>query len=166
MADTAGAVSVLEAGAAILASVLSPAGFTFELTSRGTSSGGGFAAGRFTRGGQYLEVHLRHSLGQVTYGWDGAAIAHADYLRGLGVTGAYPGYSDDPVDGFRHLAQDLAGRYRGSWTAIAAAMNSACKRPGSRGPGSSPSHYQHPISYPSASIGARTDRGIETPDGV
>jgi hypothetical protein len=83
------------------------------LTRQGTGSGGRFAAGRFTKNGQYLEVHFRYSLGQVTYGWDGAAISHADYLRGLGVTGTYPGYSDDPADGFRHLAQDLAGPLSG-----------------------------------------------------
>jgi hypothetical protein len=113
MADAAGAVAVLEAGAAVLSPVLSPAGFTFELTHQGTSSGDYFATGRFTRGAQYLELHVRHSLGLVTYGWDEAAISHADYLRGLGVTGAYPGYSDDPADGFRHLAQDLAGPLSG-----------------------------------------------------
>jgi hypothetical protein len=35
------------------------------------------------RGSQYLEFHLRYSLGLVTYGWDDAALSHADYLRGL-----------------------------------------------------------------------------------
>lgn len=30
----------------------------------------------------------------------------------LGVKGAYPGFSDDALDGFRHLAADLAGPVR------------------------------------------------------
>ena len=29
-----------------------------------------------------------------------------------GVKGSYPGFSDDPIDGFRHLAADLAGPAR------------------------------------------------------
>jgi hypothetical protein len=113
VADSADAVSVLNAGAAILAPVLAPAGFTFHLTSHGRSSGGDFATGRFTKGTQYLELHFRYSLGLVSYGWDDAAISHADYLRGLRVTGSYPGYSDDPLGGFRHLALDLAGPLSG-----------------------------------------------------
>lgn len=68
---------------------------------------------RFTKGAQYLELHFRHSLGQATYGWDDTATSHPDYLRGLGVTGSYPGYSGDPTEGFRHLALDLAGPLSG-----------------------------------------------------
>jgi len=113
VANAADAVRILEAGADLLSPVLSPARFTFQLTHQGRSSGGDFATGRFTRGGQYLEFHVRHSLGLVTYGWDGTAISHGDYLRGLGVAGAYPGYSTDPLDGFRHLALDLAGPLSG-----------------------------------------------------
>jgi len=109
MAGARDPAAIVTAGSVILGQVLSPAGFTFELTGTGHSSGGTFAAGRFTRGSQYLEFHFRHALGLVVYGWDGATLSHADYLRGLGATGAYPGYSDDPLDGFRHLALDLAG---------------------------------------------------------
>jgi hypothetical protein len=105
--------SVMAAGAAILARELSPAGFTFQLTGRGSSSGGNFAAGRFTRGDQYLEIHFRYSLGLVTYGWGDSQLSHADYLAGLGQAGAYPGYGADPLDGFCHLAQDLAGPLSG-----------------------------------------------------
>jgi hypothetical protein len=45
----------------------------------------------------------------VSYGWDDTVIGHKDFLRGLGSRGAYPGFSKDPLDGFRHLAEDLAG---------------------------------------------------------
>jgi hypothetical protein len=113
MTGISGQEALLEAGAAILAPVLSPAGFIYEPARQGRGSGGDFAAGRFTRGTQLIEFHLRHSLGLVTYGWDDLTLAHAGYLRGLGISGAYPGYSDDPLDGFRHLALDLSGPLSG-----------------------------------------------------
>src|ERR1035437_3742323 len=40
---------------------------------------------------------------------DGEAFSHADYMRWRQVRGQYPGYSTDPIDGFRHLAADLNG---------------------------------------------------------
>src|SRR5271166_373877 len=113
MADPLDPVAVVAAGSDILGHVLSPAGFTFQLANTGHSSGGAFAAGRFSKGSQYLEFHFRHSLGKVIYGWGDATLSHADYLRGLDATGAYPGYSADPLDGFRHLARDLAGPLSG-----------------------------------------------------
>jgi len=113
MADTSGTEALLEAGAAILALELLPAGFIYQLTRHGRGSGGDFATGRFTRDSQFIEFHVRHSLGLVTYGWDDLTLSHADYLRGLGASGAYPGYGDDPLDGFRHLALDLAGPLSG-----------------------------------------------------
>jgi hypothetical protein len=111
MTAAADARRVLESGAAIIAPVL--AGFTYQPAGEGCGSGGEYAAGRYTRGTQSLEFHVRYSLGMVTYGWGDVVLAHADYLRGLGVTGRYPGYSEDPVDGFRHLAADLAGPLSG-----------------------------------------------------
>ena len=113
MASVPDPVEIITAGSVILGQVLSPAGFTFELTGQGDGSGGAFATGRFTRGSQYLEVHFRHSLGLVSYGWGDASLSHADYLRGLGARGSYPGYGTDPLDGFRHLALDLAGPLAG-----------------------------------------------------
>jgi hypothetical protein len=106
-------VGVMMAGAAILAGELSSFGFTFQLNGYGRSSGGNFAAGLFARGDQYLEIHFRHSLGMVTYGWGDSRLGHADYLAGLGETGAYPGYGTEPLDAFRHLARDLAGPLSG-----------------------------------------------------
>ena len=113
MAGAPDPVSVLMAGSAIVGQVLSPAGFAFRVTGTGRPSGGAFATGRFTRGSQYVEFSFRYSLGLVSYGWDGGTLSHAGYLRGLGAAGAYPGYSTDPLDGFRHLAADLAGPLRG-----------------------------------------------------
>lgn len=106
-------VAVVTEGAVIVGKVLSPAGFTFQPAGAGHGSGSASAAGRFTKGSQYLEFHFRHSLGLVVYGWGDATLSHASYLRGLGATGSYPGYSIDPLDGLRHLAADLAGPLRG-----------------------------------------------------
>jgi hypothetical protein len=50
-------------------------------------------------------------LGEVVYQATGAhEVPHEWYMRAkLGRAGgnAYPGYSNDPLDGFRHLAHDL-----------------------------------------------------------
>jgi hypothetical protein len=53
------------------------------------------------------------TLGLVSYEWDDVVVSHADYLRGLSATGEYPGFSDDPIDSFRHLAHDLSGPLAG-----------------------------------------------------
>ncbi len=58
-----------------------------------------------------LELHFRSSLGMVAYRLGRLVVAHEPYLRALGVpvgTNQYPGFSDDPLDGFRHLAYDLS----------------------------------------------------------
>jgi hypothetical protein len=55
VANADDAVRILEAGADLLGPALSPAGFTFQVTHLGRSSGGNSATGRFTRGSQYLE---------------------------------------------------------------------------------------------------------------
>lgn len=49
------------------------------------------------------------ALGIVTHGWGDQEFSHQDYLRVRGVKGAYPSYSDDPLDNFRRLADDLQG---------------------------------------------------------
>lgn len=113
MTEAPEALSVLRAGAGILAPVLSAGGFVFDIIGTGHGSGGGYASGRFSRSGQFLEFHVRHSLGLVSYGWDGQVISHQDYLRGIRAAGAYPGYGGDVLDAFRRLAADLAGPLSG-----------------------------------------------------
>ena len=57
-----------------------------------------------------LELHFRWSLGFVTYHFQGRSLAHEDYMWSvLGRTGGnkYPGFSDDQLQGFRDLADDL-----------------------------------------------------------
>lgn len=96
-------------GAEILAPLLTPHGFRYEpgLVDRG--SGGAFARGAFVRGDRRLELSIRFALGEVVYRAAGRVLAHEDYMRLVAGRGhhAYPGFSDDPLDGFRHLAQDL-----------------------------------------------------------
>jgi len=103
---------VMITGAQVLQEVLNPHGFVFALEREGRSSGGHFASGKFTRGNRVLELHFRHSLGLVSYAVGPQRLEHADYVRAMRATGmteeqVYPGFSDDPLGGFRHLKRDL-----------------------------------------------------------
>jgi hypothetical protein len=100
----------LRAGVEILAPLMTQHAFAFRQTSTGRSSGGAFAAGEFVRGDRRLELHFRHSLGLVTYHMGSLNLSHADYMRALlgpGAGSQYPGFSEDPLDGFRGLLHDL-----------------------------------------------------------
>ena len=101
---------VLTKGASLLEPVLTPHSFSFVFREEGRGSGGVFAVGEFVRDERRLELHYRWSLGLVTYHVGAAHVSHAGYMEELGVRqfAAYPGFSDDPLDGFRHLAGDLA----------------------------------------------------------
>jgi hypothetical protein len=101
---------ILQQGADILAQVLVPHGFHFSMVASGGSSGGAFAQGEFVRGDRKLELHLRWSLGLVTYHIGAQKLAHEDYMRALlgrSQAGHYPLCSDDPLAGFEALRQDL-----------------------------------------------------------
>jgi hypothetical protein len=97
----------LAAGVAILSPLLERHEFVYVPGATGAGSGGHFAAGDFRRARvadvRRLELHFRHSLG----------LSHADYMRALGVRGAYPGFSQDALDGFRHLLSDLTAQAGG-----------------------------------------------------
>lgn len=97
----------------LLEDLLGPAGFQRRPAEGGAGSGGTFTVARWTRGSQYIELHVRQALGIVRYGWGSESFDQAHVLGALGHSrGAYPGFSDDPVDGFRHPAEDLAGPLR------------------------------------------------------
>jgi hypothetical protein len=100
---------MLQEGVRILESVLVPAGFRFSAGPSGVGSGGRFASGVFVKGSRQLEVHFRHTLGLVTYQLGSASISHEDFMRAAqaGRSRRYPGFSDDPLQGFRDLQYDL-----------------------------------------------------------
>jgi hypothetical protein len=101
---------MLQAGVAVLNPLMRSHGFVYSSTSEGVGSGGSFASGEFRRGDRKLELHFRHSLGLVTYHLGPGALSHEEYMWSvLGKRWAshYPGFSNDPVDGFRHLLLDL-----------------------------------------------------------
>jgi hypothetical protein len=104
---------ILERGLPELQAVLEPAGFIFIDGGGGSGSGGPFASGDFLSRDRRLEFQVRHALGGVRYHFGDYAIAHEDFVRGVrgteGIEGPteYPGFSDDPLAGFRHLRADL-----------------------------------------------------------
>jgi hypothetical protein len=101
--------AMMATGNEILGSVLQPAGFVMTPTELGRGSGGGFAIARWVRGRQYIELHCRFALGIVRYGWEDEEFDHSHVVSALGVVASYPGFSNDPLDGYRHLVGDLDG---------------------------------------------------------
>ena len=100
----------LLAGIAILDPIMAPRGFRFAMTLVDRGSGGDFATGSYVRDDRQLELHFRRSLGLVTYRVQALVMAHEDltYVQQARLGRAqYPGFSDDPLDGFRHLRSDL-----------------------------------------------------------
>jgi hypothetical protein len=96
-------------GNVLLGAVLEPAGFTPGAIESGHGSGGDFATTCWTRGAQAIAISFRASLGMVEYRWGDESYDHSHLVGALGVTASYPGFSADPLDGFRHLAADLEG---------------------------------------------------------
>lgn len=102
------AAEVLRAGCEILSEVLVPERFEWVQQDTGNSSGGVFAWGQYVRGDRRLELHFRHSLGLVTYRLGDESASHDWLVRCItGAQGSYPGFSDEPLDGFRHLRDDI-----------------------------------------------------------
>jgi hypothetical protein len=105
------ALETFRVGCKILDEVMNPHGFFLIEGLSGTSSGGNFARGEYIRGDRKLEIHFRFSLGLVTYHMGDLSLRHESYMRALlGKDGGnqYPGFSDDPLDGFSHLSYDLS----------------------------------------------------------
>jgi hypothetical protein len=104
---------ILERGLPDLAAVLEPAGFIFIDSGEQSDSGGPSAGGDFLGRDRRLEIHVRSSLGLVRYHFGDYAVSHEDFVRGVRGTdriegpSEYPGFSDDPLAGFRHLRADL-----------------------------------------------------------
>jgi len=103
-------LETLKAGVLILRELMTNHQFSDSLTAAGKGSGGIFASAEFQRGNRRLELHLRHSLGLVQYHVGNVSLSHEDYMWSvLGKRWAshYPGFSEDPLDGFRDLRRDL-----------------------------------------------------------
>jgi hypothetical protein len=115
VSDKSKPTELLERGVAELTGVLGPAGFEFIQSDEGTDASGAFASGEFLKGDRRLELHVRSGLGLVRYhfGEDEEAMSHEDLVRGvralegIAAEGEYPGFSTDPMAGFRHLRHDL-----------------------------------------------------------
>jgi hypothetical protein len=102
--------SLLAFGREVLDPVLEAAGFRFLAGDAGRGSGGHYTRADYTRGSRRLELHYRRSLGLVRYHVGHVSLAHREYVDAVAGSRApreYPGFSDDPRDGFRHLRADL-----------------------------------------------------------
>jgi hypothetical protein len=101
---------ILTNGSEILKPLMINNGFQFNIDGKGQSSGGNFAFGSWTKKERKLEYHFRYSLGLVKYSLGEKSVEHEFFLWAL--TGQkrkakYPGSSEDPLDGFRRLLDDL-----------------------------------------------------------
>ena len=105
--------ATLEAGRRILDPLMTGAGFRFVSGPAGKGSGGHFASGAYIRGHRRLELHFRTSLGLITYHFGNRALSHDalmwSVLGGAGST-KHPGFSENAMQGFRDLAEDLEQR--------------------------------------------------------
>jgi hypothetical protein len=104
-------VRIMQAGRSFLEPVLSQHDFTFHLLELGKSFGGPSAAAEYTNADRRLEFHFRFSLGLVIYHLANISLDHESYMRAmLGPNGGnkYPGFSEEPLEGFRGLAHDLS----------------------------------------------------------
>lgn len=107
---TCSASDRLREGSDVIRPVLVNHGFRMTATDGGPGSGGPFAIGTWQRAdGLEIQTHVRDALGIVLYKWNGESFTHQEYMRVRGVRGAYPGFSSDPLDGFRHLATGFVG---------------------------------------------------------
>ena len=104
---------LLDRGAAELTEVPGLAGFTYTSRDDDDGSGEPSASGEFRRGDRRLELGVRRSLGLVRYHFGEQSLSHEDFVRGvraldgIAAEAQYPGFSDDPAAGFRHLRADL-----------------------------------------------------------
>jgi hypothetical protein len=102
-------VEILKQGVEILSPFMESKDFIYRFDGSGRGSGGDFAIGKFTKGDRCLEFSFRYSLGNVFYRIGKYEIEHDTYMKFLGKKddAKYPGFSDEPLDGFKHLCNDI-----------------------------------------------------------
>jgi hypothetical protein len=110
------AVSLLKVGRKFTDPIMEAHGFHWEPRGAGKSSGGFSDSGVYVKGDRKLELHFRFSLGLVNYHIGSISLSHEEYMRHVAGKGQaqYPGFSDDPMGGSKHLADDLA-KYGGDF---------------------------------------------------
>ena len=102
-------IELLEQGRAVLDPLLRSHGFAFEPGASGVGSGGPYARGAYVRGAHRLEFSVRWQLGEVVYRVGETSLPHDEFMRAVAGPrqAKYPGFSSNPVDGFRDLRDDL-----------------------------------------------------------
>jgi hypothetical protein len=100
---------IVTKGCSFLDSFLKEKGFNLVLEDIDKGSGGLFLRCKFVKADRTLQMSYRYSLGEVIYKIGNHELEHSNYMKFLGVKekSKYPGFSDDPIDAFRHLAYDL-----------------------------------------------------------
>ena len=103
-------VDFLRMGCDLLNPVMHRHDFSFKYGPAGQGSGGSYVSGMYVNGNRKLEIHFRLSLGLVTYHFGKISLDHESYMHALvGTNGGnrHPGFSEDPLDGFKGLVFDL-----------------------------------------------------------
>src|SRR5258705_2617774 len=103
------AIELRRRGGELLSPVLVPYGFVYQAGEVDRGSGGLYAHGGSHERTVRWNSACGHALGEVRYRVDAATLLHEDFARAAVERGQarYPGFSDDPLDGFRALATDL-----------------------------------------------------------
>jgi hypothetical protein len=103
------ATQILLEGRKLIDPILEKNGFHWENGFSGKSSGGYFDSGKYIKCNRNLELHFRFTLGLITYRIGEICLTHEDYMRHVAEKNKakYPGFSSEPLDGFRNLAYDL-----------------------------------------------------------
>ncbi len=100
---------ILEKGRKYIDPIMESNGFRWQPGLSGRGSGGQFDSGQYIKDDRRLELHFRYSLGLVKYHIGDISLSQEDYMSYVAGKGnaEYPGFSSDPLDGFRRLANDL-----------------------------------------------------------
>jgi hypothetical protein len=107
--ELADVIATLATGAKIVGPVIEPHGFLWGPGKTHEGHPGNAARGTFVKSDRQLELGFRWSLGPVIYRIGTASVSHEALVRYSGhhADAAYPGYSSDLLEAFRHLASDL-----------------------------------------------------------